>query len=435
MGARISHKNRVLLGVVVVGLLMAGAVMATAPKHDPNVAEEKAWPISTLLAQPTEISPQLQLFGRVETRDHAQLTAAVTATVAAVNVAEGESVAAGDVLLTLDDADEVLLLRQRQADLNDADAALKSLGNELAAEQVVLEHMRKLHELTLAKSRRLATLKLKNLVATEQMEDTEQEVARQAIELALQELKVSNHPQRLAMAEAEVQRARARYDEQELKLSRTLVMAPFAGRISRVEAAPGDRVMTGQALVSVYDTTSLRVRAAIPSETVLGLKQSGNAVVAWLNLGDTRVPLRLEQLAAEVSRGRSGVDGLFSIGDTAHGLELGRAVDLTVELPPLDSVVAVPVQSLYGEDRIYTVVDDRLLAMTVSSIGQRLDGAGGVQLLVKAPGLSAGTPVLTTTLPKASTGLKVAVISSVGSGDETLGPGEEKLAARGPGSQ
>ena len=107
----------------------------------------------------------------------------------------------------------------------------------------------------------------------------------------------------------------------------------------------------------------------------------------------------------------SGVDGLFSIVSDAHLLELGRAVDLTVELAAVKEVVGIPMQSLYGEDRIYTVADNRLKAINVASVGQRVDHAGNFQILVRAPELRAGTPVLTTTLPKASTGLKVEVIN------------------------
>jgi multidrug efflux pump subunit AcrA (membrane-fusion protein) len=412
---KVSHKNRILLGIIGGGMLMAGGVMATAPKHDPNVTEEKAWPVSTMIVSPQQLSPQLQLFGRVESQDHAQLTAAVTATVATVNVEEGQMVAGGDVLLTLDDADEVLRLQQRQADLRDAQAGLLTVQRGLDADSVIAGHMRKLHQLTLAKAARLSTLQQRNLVATEQLEDTQREVARQAIELASQELKLANHPQLLDMAQAQVQRAQARFEEQELNLSRTLIVAPFDGRVTQVNATSGDRVRAGDKLVSLYDTASLRVRAAIPSAASLDLKRAlrdGQAVVAWLDHGRERIPLQLQQLAAEVSRGRSGVDGLFSVGTGADVLELGRAVDLTLELSPLSAVVGVPVQSLYGEDRVYTVSDGRLQAIIVTSEGQRIDSEGNYQVLVRAAELQAGTPVLTTTLPKASTGLRVAVIGA-----------------------
>jgi multidrug efflux pump subunit AcrA (membrane-fusion protein) len=411
---RVSRKNRMLLAIVGGGLLMAGGVMATAPQHDPNLSEEKVWPISTTLAAPGEFSPQLQLFGRVETQDHAQLTAAVTATVATVNVAEGQVVAVGEVLVTLDDADEILRLQQRQADLRDAESALLSVQREFEVDREVAEHMQKLHRLTQAKAARLNTLQQQNLVATEQLEDTQREVSQQAIQLAQQQMKVDNHPQTLAIAQSRVQRAQARLEEQELNLARTVITAPFSGRISRINAAPGDRVVSGEKLLALYNTEGLRVRAAIPSSAAEQLKQSlrdGSVVSAWLEQGEHRIALHLEQLAAEVSTGRTGVDGLFAIGSDAHLLELGRAVDLTLELSAPGQVVGLPVQSLYGEDRVYTITDGRLKAITVISVGQRMDAQGNYQVLVQAPELEAGTPVLTTTLPKASTGLRVSVVN------------------------
>ena len=56
--------------------------------------------------------------------------------------------------------------------------------------------------------------------------------------------------------------------------------------------------------------------------------------------------------------------------------------------------------------------EGRLHAITVTRVGQRLDREGNFQLLLQAPELQAGTPVLTTTLPRASTGLRVAVINA-----------------------
>ena len=127
---------------------------------------------------------------------------------------------------------------------------------------------------------------------------------------------------------------------------------------------------------------------------------------------DGPISLRLDQLAAEVQRGSAGVEGLFSLPARVAGLELGRAVDVTITLPALKQVAAVPVHSVYGDDRIYTIVDNRLQAVPVTTLGQRTNAAGELELLLSAPSLRAAMPVLTTTLPQASDGLLVNVINS-----------------------
>jgi multidrug efflux pump subunit AcrA (membrane-fusion protein) len=407
-----SRKNQALMLIGLVGLATTGTLMATAPSHDANEVEEKAHPVTTMPAVAQDLAPELKLFGRVETPRHAQLTAAVTATVHTLNVSEGELVDEGDVLMSLDDADEDLRYQQRQADVTEARAALETIRKRLAVDREVLKHMRELHELTMAKRQRLQKLEKQNLVATEQLEDTRAAVARQAITLAEQQLEVDNHPQRLATAEAALNRAETLLAEQELRLSRTVVVAPFRGRVSRVAAAPGDRVREGDILLEIYDTAALQVRVTLPGSSMNSIKQAmarGEAITARLEDGSFRT-IELDQLAAQVGEGRSGVDGLFRVG-ADESLELGKAVDVTVVMPVLEQVTGIPVQSLYGDDRVYTIEDGRLRGVRVDTLGRRIDGKGRLQLLVRPQGDTLGAEILTTSLPQANTGLKVSVVS------------------------
>jgi HlyD family secretion protein len=407
-----SRKNRVLVLITVLGLATTGTLMATAPEHDTTNIEEKSWPVTTMTLEAQALSPELRLFGRVETPRHAQLTAAVTATVDTLNISEGELVEAGQVLMTLDDADEELRLLQAAANTAEAQANLGSTRREFAVDTQVLQHMQELHGLTLSKRRRLETLQQQKLVAAEQLEDTRALVARQAIQLARQQLRVDNYPERLAMAEAAVERSRALMEEQELRLSRTVIVAPFRGRISHIDAAPGDRIREGEILLAMYDTDALQVRVTLPRKAIQSIKQAlaaDETISAQLNANP--VSLRLHQLAAEVSSGRSGVDGLFKVIGNGDALELGKAVDITVVLPPLADVAIIPVQSLYGDDRIYAIVEGRLQGVEVDTLGQRTDLQGRVELLIRPHQGELPDEILTTSLPRASTGLRVDVIN------------------------
>ena len=168
---RVSRKNRVLAVIAVTGFTATGTLMATGPSHDANELQEKAWPVSATLIQPQTLSPEIKLFGRVETPHHAQMTSALTATVQTINVSEGQAVRKGEVLLNLDDADERLRYEQRLADANQAAAELQSTEAELDSCTAVLEQLRELLALTQAKVRRLEQLHRNQLVAAERLED------------------------------------------------------------------------------------------------------------------------------------------------------------------------------------------------------------------------------------------------------------------------
>ncbi len=63
----------------------------------------------------------------------------------------------------------------------------------------------------------------------------------------------------------------------------------------------------------------------------------------------------------------------------------------------------MPVQSIYENDRVYEVVDDRLQALTVERVGDHATDAGEYRILVRGDGLHAGR-IITTQLPKAISG-------------------------------
>ena len=243
--AKISRKNRILAALVAACIVSTGTLMATAPQHDPTVVEEKTWPVTHAITDAQTISPQLHLFGRIETPRHARLSAAIAAEVTELHISEGQRVTQGQILISLDRAEEELLLQQREADLADSEAQVQLILRDIETDKEVLQHMKRLHSLTKSKAERLKTLNSKNLIATERLEDTQQEVARQGIELARQQAQVDNNPQRVSQAEAALNRNKARLENQRISLQRADIRAPFDGRVSNLLVSPGDRVQTG----------------------------------------------------------------------------------------------------------------------------------------------------------------------------------------------
>ncbi|QIB66667.1 efflux RND transporter periplasmic adaptor subunit [Kineobactrum salinum] len=410
----LSHKNKLLLAAALVTATATTALLATAPRHDPSVVEEKVWPVSAVAVERSYEAPELQLFGRVETPRHARISSAVGAEVIRVHVSEGQQVRAGDPLVSLDAEEQELQLRQREAELMESESSLAALEHDFATELEVLEHMQHLLALTRAKAERLQTLYGKQLIATEQLENIQQEVARQGIEVARQQALVNKHPQRLRTARAELQRARARYDDQQRKLDQTELRAPFDGRISGLSAAPGDRIQAGATLLSLYDNQALQLRVPLPTAAAATLKQAlqrGDTITATLAAGQGSAELL--QLASEIERGASGGVAIFALPSGSGAmLELGKAVDLRVRLPEVGPVLALPMQSLYENRRIYLVQGERLQGVDVAPLGTRHNALDELEVLIDATALPASTRVLSSDLPAASSGLRVEVVNA-----------------------
>ena len=119
--------------------------------------------------------------------------------------------------------------------------------------------------------------------------------------------------------------------------------------------------------------------------------------------------MKLVRLSSQVREGQSGLDAFFKV-NVAAGESLpaiGRVIDLSITMPTEHDVVALPVQSIYENNRIYEVVDDRLNAIEVERVGELQTPDGHYRVLVRSPKLSGGKTIITTQLPTAISGLLV----------------------------
>lgn len=405
--SRMHRKNALFVMAAGAGMLTTTLLMATAPEHVPQEVTEKAWPVSTALVEVARFSPELQVFGRVESPRHSRLSSSLDAPVLKVHVSEGDSVKAGDPLVTLDTAEAGLVHTQRAAELADRQASLESLASDFASEARVLEHLQELQSLAQRRVNRLTDLYARKLVSTTEVDTLRQDVALRTIELSRQQALVQRQPQRLASARAAVRSAQAALDEQQIRLERSTLRAPFDGRITQMDISEGDRVQPGKTLVALYDSATLRIRARLPStlaariRPLLAADTGIEAVVSG-----SRGTAMLTNLSSEIEAGSSGVDAFFELPEHSP-LEIGRTVDITVTMPPLDGVAAVPQQSLHDNRHVYVVSGDRLQAIPVVTHGTRRNPQGGQDVLVSSQTLQDGAEVLVSDMPQAREGLLV----------------------------
>jgi len=405
---------RRLLPILFLALGAGGlaALAITKPAPQPLEVREKVWIVSVAQASPGRLRPTRTLYARVDSPRVATLSAAVTADVQAVPVREGRSVASGDLLVRLDDRDARLVVAQRDADVAEVRAELASELRRHDSDKIALTHEQRLLELARREVERAERLATRDLGSASGLDTTRQSEARQALALDNRRMAIEEHESRRAALEARLARAEALAAQARLDLERTEVRAPFGGRVASVAVAPGDRVRAGDDLLTLFDHTLMELRAQVPTHDLVRLRaalDAGESVEARARVGSATVHARLDRLGAAVQRGRGGADALFSVLDPEkHGLELGRTFALTVLLPAVDGVVALPAEALYGGDRVYLLDDDsRLAGVAVQRAGEFEDEQGRQLLLVRSPALASGATVVTTQLPNAVDGLKV----------------------------
>jgi len=395
-------------------LLIAAAIyfslVNSKTEREKPALSEKIWQVEVITAQKQELSPSITLYGRIESPEQLKAAAPGGGIVEKVFVRNGASVKKGQPLVTMDRRDFAASLLQAEADLRDIDNQVAELKVRHQSNLASLDTERALVILANAEVKRLTELKKQNLSADTAINAVRSESARRQLAVTSRELDIDSYPSRLQILQARHDRGEAELDQARLAMARSEVVAPFDAIISEVAVAAGDRVSLGQILISLFPIDDLEIRAHLPINYLDSVRQAiANGQELYASVTNRKIPGRFQirRLAGEAEA--TGIDVYFAIDAVAGQLRPGDLLPLSLELPAEKGVIGVPYQAIYGNSRVYRVVEDRLQAVDVASIGQARTADNQVLVLVRSDLIEPGDLIAVTHLPNAVSGLKVKI--------------------------
>ena len=403
------------IGIIGFAVVIAGTLFISRPNATIRDSEEKSWVVSVIDARPENISPQITIFGKVESPYMTRMTAAINADVEEVPVKEGQYVQQGQTLVKLNSSDYELQLKQRKAELAEIKAQISSEQQRYKSDQQALKHEKVLLELAEKELERAKSLKRDNLSTQARIDETEQTVVKQQLALNNRALSVNDHQARLSQLKARATRAEALRDLAALDVKRSVITAPFSGKVTSVNVSPGDRAKVGDALLELYDQDTLEIRAQIPTQYESIIHQtisSGTEVSGYGNVNTQSFPVALDRISGKITLGSGGLDGLFRIEELSNQFQVGSTLELKISLPPVTESIALPREAIYGSDRIYRLVNERMSALSVQLIGEIQGKDGANYVIVKSSAINPGDKIITTQLPNAIDGLLVKVTNT-----------------------
>ena len=409
-----SRLVRIALPLLIVAAGIGGmtALVKSKPEREPLGTEEPSWPVAVAAIEPGTVTPQLPLFALVDSPRVTRLSSAVTADVEAVDVLEGQQVSIDDRLLALDHREIRLVLAQRDAEMAGFEADMEHEALRHRNNVAALKHEEELLVLArreVARARDLAERKVGSQASLDKVRRDEE---RQMLAVEQRRLAIREHDSRRKQIEAQLARVRALQSQAMLDLERTRVYPPFAGRITEVFVSPGDRVRPGDRLVAMFDGNMLELRAQIPLRhlpVVRAALDRGENLPARALVDGQEVRADLHRLTARVDRGSGGADGLFRVTRGSTWLQLGRTVELVLDLPAVEDAVTAPREALYGTDRVFVLDGERMRSVRVERLGESRTADGGGRVILRSPELKPADRLIVTHLPNAIDGLKVRV--------------------------
>jgi RND family efflux transporter MFP subunit len=321
----------------------------------------------------------LDATGYVTARRQATVSAKITGKVREVRIEEGQRVAAGDVLATLDDSEARVEVELRRAQV--ASARAQQTEAEAASANAEREYRRQ---------QELAELKLTSASALDAAR-TEAEASRARTASQASAVRVTEEALRAAL----------------VQLDNTIVRAPFPGVVTVKAAQPGEMISPISAgggsirtgIGTVVDMDSLEIQVDV-SEAYINRVQPGQKVEAVLNAyPDWRIPASVIAIVPTADRSKATVKVRIALGtkDARIVPEMGVRVAFLESKPAASGAAApspgvlVPPEAIRqdgGKDVVYLIHDGRAERRAVS-----LGGTLGDSRHVRA-GVTAGDAVI-----------------------------------------
>ena len=338
------------LAVVIVGVGIAGLIIATGPKLDPQPPTPNAPMVRAATAVQETVQLSAITHGTVLPRTESELVPEVSGRVIAIspNMVSGGFFRKGDLLLEIDPLDYEVSLEQ-------AKAALASTRSELT-------NAKKAHERQLDLAKRQST-------SQSQKDD------------ALN---------RLRLAHASLREARARLMRAERDLQRTLVIAPYDGRVRNEKVDIGQFVNRGAPIANLYATDLAEVRLPLHDEELayLDLPLAGTP----FNNREPTVVLRAQFAGQQHTwEGRvvrtegeldprtrminviAQVEAPYEQTDNRPPLAVGLFVEAEIIGHLVNNIFVLPRSALQPNEQIYVVGNDNRLQFRDVTILRSVD--------------------------------------------------------------
>jgi HlyD family secretion protein len=342
--------------------------------------------------------------GRVEPEVNYEIHSPIATTIKAVYVQPGDEVAAGKLLMVLDDVQARARLASAESGVKAAQAALEAAthnGSQQERQMSAADGTRARLERDEARRSLDALTKLNSTGAASQNEVAE---ARQRLDAAEANLHALDQGASNRYSPAEIERARSALADAEASLAaarqvvaQTVVYAPAAGTVYSLDAARTEFAEEGKLLMQVADLHHERIRAYFDEPEIGKLAVGQKIQIKWdakpgriWNGHIERTPVTVVNLGT-----RSVGEVLVTIDDLDSELLPQTNVNVTATISSEPNALTIPREALRSENSknyVFKVVKDGLQKTPVTV------GTLNLTQVAILSGLEAGDQVATGTV-------------------------------------
>lgn len=308
-------------GAVLVAALVAGGVLFWQNRPAPPPPKPVAVKLETVKVEKADIEQVVNATGNVVVQNYVDVGAKVAGQIADVDVAIGETVKAGKLLVTISPAVQNSRIENNRAQL----ARLKA---ELAGQNAQLDFAQ-------LQFQRQTQLKAENATREESYESSRMNMYAAAA--------------RVDATNAQIQQTEAAIKDDEAIQKQNRIEAPVGGTVVTMNARPGQMVGASQeALMRIADLSRMTVQVPVAEEDVTRLQKGMTAYFTTPGYPGKKWSGKLRQimLLPTDDSGRQGKKAfytvLFDVANPSRELMSGMTADVYFVLARVEHALTIP---------------------------------------------------------------------------------------------
>lgn len=361
--ARVKGRTRTAITTLVTSVCLAGVLSCSSElPAQSGPARNRAMPVEVQPAGSEEVVERIRAVGSLTADESVIIRPEIAGIVGDIQFREGEAVAAGDVLVTLDAAEQ----------------------------QALVDHTAATLEL-----RRLSFERAEDLHAGSMISKQEFDEARS----------------RLKESEAALRRNRA-------VLAKTVLRAPFSGIVGLRHVSPGAYVRPGQDLVNLESIDPVKAEFRVSERFAPVLKVGSPVEITVDAVGDSRFTGTIYAIDPRLDPQARAFAVRARVPNPDRKLQPGMFARVNIIAERRAAAVVIPEQALWPQgDQVYVYrVVEGQAKLTAVTTGVRFDGKVEVH-----DGLSAGELIVTAGQMKIRDGMPVVDIRQMRQDSATQG--------------
>ena len=298
-----------LLGCI---FMSSGCGMQEAKVHEEKVVNVKVWAV-----EQKSLRPYVETVGTLKPFEEVIISSEVDGIVKNLRVSEGSPVSKGMTLVEINETDYRLEVNRAEAALRQAEASLANAK---------LEYERK------------AVLYKEELVTKQQFDDI---AARQAL------------------AEGELDRARASLSLSKEKLLKTKIYSPLQGAVREKKVTTGDYVKNGSQLLWIVKADPIKLQFTVPEKEVGKLRTGQDVMFKVDSFPDLEFKGRVNTIYPSLEERTRTLQVEALVPNHDAKLKPGLFAKVTLYTGQTRDIIVVPITAvLYEDSRVKVFVAD-----------------------------------------------------------------------------